>query len=384
EAALRESEENLRRSRELFRAVVDTQLELICRFLPDGTLTFVNDAYCHYFQRSRTALIGTNLLDLLAPVHRASTKAYFSSFTPEKPVQLIEHQVLLADGRLCWHQWSDYAFFDSNQQVIEFQAVGRDITESKRTEAALRQSEALNRILVNADPNLVIRMTRSGQYLDFIPTKDFEIIQPFANMRGCYVTDVMPAEVAKQRLHYVNLALETGQTQTYEFSLTINGKTCYQEAQIAVSGPDEVIAVIRDISERKREEALLQEREEQFRQMVELLQAVFFSYSADCSQLLYISPAYEQVWGRSCDSLYQEPGAWFEAIHPDDRAKMQLVLEERLVKEDVEETYRIIRPDGSIRWILGRSTLIRNQAGEVHRIIGFAKDISRFVPPSIS
>lgn len=384
EAALRESEEKLRRSRERFRAVVDTQLELICRFLPDGTLTFVNDAYCRYFQRSRTALVGTNLLDLLAPAHRDSTKAHFSSFTPETPVQVIEHQVLLADGRLCWHQWSDHAFFDSNQQVIEFQAVGRDITESKRTEAALRQSEAMNRILVNANPNLVIRMTRSGQYLDFIPTKDFEIIQPFPDMCGCYITDVMPAEVVQQRLHYINLALETGRTQTYEYRLTINGKSCYQEAQIAVSGSDEVVVVIRDISERKQEETLLQEREEQFRQMVELLQAVFFSYSADCSQLLYVSPVYEQIWGRSCDSLYQEPGDWFEAVHPDDRAKMQLVLEERLVKEDVEETYRIIRPDGSIRWILGRSTLIRNQAGEIYRIIGFAKDISHFATTSIA
>ena len=133
-----------------------------------------------------------------------------------------------------------------------FGFVGRKLAES-----ALRKSEARNRALINAIPDLMIRMTKNGTYLDFKPAKDFKTIRLGGEMIGKNLYEVMPLEVARQRMHYVEQALQTGNTQIYEFQFTIDGNIHYEEARIVVSGEDEVLSIIRDISYRKQAEEAL-------------------------------------------------------------------------------------------------------------------------------
>jgi PAS domain S-box-containing protein len=127
-----------------YRAVVEDQTELICRFRPDGTYTFVNDAYCRYFQRSAAELIGHTFWDLIPPEGRHGARELLDSITPDHPVASREHEVLAPGGELRWQQWRDRGFFDDHGHVVEYQAVGRDITDRKRAEeAAQRQREEL-------------------------------------------------------------------------------------------------------------------------------------------------------------------------------------------------------------------------------------------------
>jgi diguanylate cyclase (GGDEF)-like protein/PAS domain S-box-containing protein len=121
----------------------------------------------------------------------------------------------------------------------------------------------------------------------------------------------------------------------------------------------------------------LGEREERFRQIAENVREVFFMISAQTDEILYISPAYEEVWGRSCESLYENPESWLGAIHPEDSLQALATLETQFrTGDEFHEEYRIVRPDGSIRWIWVRAFPIIDAVGEVNRFVGIAEDIT--------
>ena len=135
-AALVQQYEQIQRR---YRSVVEDQTELICRFLSDGTFTFVNGAYCRYFGCTLAELIGQTFWQFLPPEQHEGTRAVLASITPDHPVASIEHKVTKPNGEICWHHWIDRGFFDEAGHVIEFQAVGHDITERKRAEEQQRQ-----------------------------------------------------------------------------------------------------------------------------------------------------------------------------------------------------------------------------------------------------
>ncbi len=133
---LRLTEEALKESEKRYRAVIEDQTELICRYGPDGTLTFVNNAYCQYFEKSRKELIGQNIFSLVPEETRNHMQQYMKTFTPADNIKTYEHETTLPDGK-AWQRWNSRAFFDSEGNLIEFQDVGRDITGYKIMEEEL-------------------------------------------------------------------------------------------------------------------------------------------------------------------------------------------------------------------------------------------------------
>jgi PAS domain S-box-containing protein len=141
---LRERVEVLRRSEELYRAVVQTQTELLTRFGHDLTLTFVNDAVCRAMRRSREELLGKSFLPLLPEEDRGWVSEAIAALTCEQAVCSFDHRVVFQDGSVGWTHWSNRALFDERGQIVEYQGVGRDITPRKRTEEELaRRNEEL-------------------------------------------------------------------------------------------------------------------------------------------------------------------------------------------------------------------------------------------------
>lgn len=136
------------------------------------------------------------------------------------------------------------------------------------------------------------------------------------------------------------------------------------------------VVVFKDITERKRAEETLRESEERFRQVAEHIREVFWMSDPEKNTILYISPGYEEIWGRTCESLYASPRSWLEAVHPDDRDRVLAAALTKQVTGEYCEEYRIIRPDGSVRWILDRAFPVRNASGTVYRIAGLAEDIT--------
>jgi PAS domain S-box-containing protein len=92
------------------------------------------------------------------------------------------------------------------------------------------------------------------------------------------------------------------------------------------------------------------------------------------NELLYISPAFETIWGRACASLNQSLLTWIDAIHPDDQQHVREAVMTKRTRGEYDEIYRIIRPDGSLRWIRDRAFPISNAAGEVYRVVGTAEE----------
>jgi PAS domain S-box-containing protein len=147
--------------------------------------------------------------------------------------------------------------------------------------------------------------------------------------------------------------------------------TLYPDA----AGPA-IQVILRDITTRKRSEAASRESEERFRQIAESIDEVFWITPPDKNQMIYVSPAYEKIWGRLCSELYVNPRNWLAAIHADDRDR---VIDAAMTKQSegtYDEEYRILRPDGGERWIRDRAFPLRDDAGTIYRIVGLAEDIT--------
>ena len=146
EIAKRETEESEKR----YRAVVEDQTDLICRFRRDGSLTFVNQAYCRFHGKPRTQLIGSNFFPSLGEQDREIPLQQFAQLTPSEPLQAFDNKLLLGDGRLVWQQCTVRALFDDVGELCEFQAVMQDITRRKESEEALRLGEERFRAILDS------------------------------------------------------------------------------------------------------------------------------------------------------------------------------------------------------------------------------------------
>jgi PAS domain S-box-containing protein len=137
-----------------------------------------------------------------------------------------------------------------------------------------------------------------------------------------------------------------------------------------------LVSLALESAERRQAEAELRASEERFRELAETVQDVFWISNAAKSHVLYVSPAYEAIWGRSCQSLYALPRSWQDAIHEDDRERIARAAATRQVDGSYDEEYRIVRPDGQVRWIRDRAFPVRNADGQIERLVGVARDIT--------
>lgn len=136
-----------------------------------------------------------------------------------------------------------------------------------------------------------------------------------------------------------------------------------------------LIAQFEDVTEQRLAERAKEESDERFRQLAENIQEVFWLASPDKSELLYISPNFETIWGRFRQELRARPSIWIEAVHPADRPGVE-AAELRRATGDIEAQYRVIRPDGGVRWVVDRAFPIRDASGRVCRVAGVARDIT--------
>ena len=144
----RRAEAALQASEERYREVVESQTDLVCRYLPDTTLTFVNEAYCRFFGRPREELIGRRFVELIPEPARPAVLDQVASLVREPRVYGYEHEVLLADGTVRWQHWVDSPIFAADGRLAELQGIGRDITDRKRADEAYRKLIHASRLAV--------------------------------------------------------------------------------------------------------------------------------------------------------------------------------------------------------------------------------------------
>ena len=152
-------------------------------------------------------------------------------------------------------------------------------------------------------------------------------------------------------------------------ALTTNLKALVNERTAALAA---------EVEQHKQDGKAARESEARFRQLTENIKEVFWISNPARNEMIYISPGYEEIWGRTCQSLYDSPRDWLEAIHPEDRQRVFAAALTNQSQGQYREVYRILRPDGSVRWIEDRAFPVRNEAGGICRIVGVADDITVF------
>lgn len=262
-------------------------------------------------------------------------------------------------------------------------ALERDASELQRLNQALQESQ---RRLQEAQ-----RMARIGHWDLDLTTMEFvwsdEILRIFGLRPNAdvKVEDLMRMIHAEDRercqRHY---AEALAGLRPYDFEYRIvrpDGVVRWVHSRGAVEHdaagrPVKVLGTGQDVTDRKQAEAALRESEQRFRQVTESIGEVFWLTDIAKSQMIYVSPAYEKVWGRPCAELYQSPHTWMEAIHPEDRPAVREAALTMQATGGYDVIYRITRPDGALRWIHDRAFPIRDAAGQVYRVAGVADDIT--------
>jgi PAS domain S-box-containing protein len=290
---------------------------------------------------------------------------------------VVEDRVVGVFAMFSRHPFSE-ATFQALGAVSDEIALG---IERKRAEEAVRRSEARYRLFFEHNPNPMWVCDTAS--LAFRAVNDAALHQ-YGYSREEFLTmtisDIRPAAEQRQSTS-LSPASEDPLLPAVWRHQRKDGSELYVEItgqKLIFEGRPAELILAQDITQRRRSQEALRESEERFRQLAENTHDVFFVQNRDFSELLYVSPAYEEVWGRPCQDLYKTPGSFlFDDVFPEDRERLlDSVLRNQSGHETGAVEFRIRRPDGQVRWIQARSAPVRNTRGEVYRIVGVALDIT--------
>lgn len=385
EASLKESEER-------YRLLVEGASEYAIIMLDlQGNIESWNSGAQRIFGYAETDVVGKN----------------FSIFFDEKAIrarepdleleQAMKHGEFLFEGSrvrkggtTLWAAGLTTLLRDEEGRPRKFAKVAHDITARRAAEIALLGSQAR---LARAQ-----RMAHLGNWeLDLANTEDLsanrldwseEVFRIFGlePAVGTVSNDIFFRSVHPDDREAVVFAVRTALDKKANYSIEHriirpdgSMRTVAEHAEIefdAKGKPARLIGTVQDITEQKRAEESLRESEERFRQLAENVREVFWISDTLSNTLLYVSPAFETVWGRSLESLYQHPSLYLESIHTDDRENAARAHANQRKGLPTDEIYRVIHPDGSTHWVRDRAFPIKDESGRVYRVAGVAEDIS--------
>ena len=267
--------------------------------------------------------------------------------------------------------------FDAMAELLQIRNM-----EQKKNEEDLADQIKFSQLLMDSVPVPVFYKDAEGAYQGCNASFERFLGKSREMIIGKTVYDASPKELADV-YHAKDLELMRDRgVQIYETTVKDNlgelhhvifHKASFESSDGTTRG---LIGAVLDITERKRMEASLQESEQMLRMIAETIRDVFWVSTPDSSRIIYVSPAYESIWGKSCESLYQAPTSFMEVVHPDDK-EMLLALHEDYHRGNWDCEYRIIQPNGTIRWIHARAFPVRNESDEITLMVGIASDITR-------
>lgn len=413
----------LRQSEMRYRRVVEDQTELIVRCLPDGTRTFVNEAYCRYNNTSAAELLGTSFFTCMNDEEQKIVRAKFAALSSANPVITDQHWVLDPAGAMRWHEWTDRGFFDEEGRLIEIQSVGRDLTEEHEASERVARSEERYRRLFNSLPiaawendwsAMMAELRRRGldnaealtKALHERPEVFYELghyinivgVNPAAlEMAGVATLDEfrtwltkawMPESAKRYGLALPQVISGDRKFVTDEFTLIrANGEPLDVLFRVARSerwGEEWMMfPVAVDISDRKRIQLELEHKQE----LTERAEAAAHlgSWEWDSVEdMVYGSMEFWRILdGRHSGGPQERPmSECFALMHPEDGASTAALWSSMRVPSTearpyvIERDYRLPRADGSITIARGQSFGTFAEDGSMIRAFGILRDIT--------
>jgi PAS domain S-box-containing protein len=372
DALRREAEQGLRASEERLQLVTDNARVGLVMIDRDRRYSFANATYAEILGLASPEIIGLRVADVLAPLYEQIRPRLDRAFAGERVAYELSRPAAVGT-----HYYTvRYEPTKVNGAVVRVVAVVTDITDRKQAEEARHASEAQYRTLFDYAPDGIVIADAESYYID-------------ANASACRMLGYTREELI--RLHARDIvvqaetrhiapalgAIKAGADYHREWKFRRKDGSVFAAEVIATMMPGgNLLGMIRDVTERNQAQASLRDSEERFRQLTESIDEVFWLTDPAKNTMLYISPAYEKIWGRTCQSLYQTPLQWAEALYSEDRDRVLAATKDKQAQGDYDETFRIIRPDGSLRWIHDRAFPVRDASGTVFRIAGVAQDIT--------
>ena len=302
------AKDELQKSEARYRAVVEDQVELISRWLPDSTLTFLNDAACRFFNKSHEELLGTSMIELAPDREKQRLRDYIASFNADNPDQSIQITGLDKNGSLRWFEWHDRAILNDHGQIVEFQSIGRDITEEKRAKEELLISEARYRAVVEDQMELVCRM-QPDTTLTFINNAYAHFFgRTTEDLTGCKLSDVITPDLAKLLKDvFDQITIENPVIRSSHEEINAQGEKrwfAWTDRGIfdAHGNLVEIQSIGHDIHERKLTEQALRESEARYRAIVEDQTELICRFLPDAT-LTFVNHAYCRFAGKPAQEL---------------------------------------------------------------------------------
>lgn len=381
----RRAERELAERELLFRNVFNQQFQFMAILAPDGRVREISDLPLRVAQVRREEYIGQYFW--LVPGWRSLPEWHGIwqdrlrlAAEREGPI-LTEDSFLLPDGSYGYADSATTAVRDTSGALQFFLVQATDTTARKRAEMALRASETAHRTLLDSMADGVL--VAQGDVIAFANPVFTEMlgytVDELATLR---VTSIIAPEFLSQWAEtYRCAAASSDATCTLSLELLQKGGrerivVELRARSVRYHGKPGVLGIVRDVGVRLRSEAALRESESRFRQLAESIREVFWLTDVSKGKILYLSPAYESIWGRTVASVFESPASWIEAIHPDDRDRVEQSARERQAAGTYDEEYRIVRPDGSLRWIHDQAYPVRDESGAVTRVAGVAEDVT--------
>jgi PAS domain S-box-containing protein len=346
-----------------------------------GHYLSVNEYWCEIAGITAAQVQGNSWVQLLYPDDKEHVFAEWERAAQEKIPFRCEYRVQRPDGKTAWVLGQAVAEEDDSGTVIGYIGTITDITKYKQAEETLRSTQEFLVKLLDNTPAPIYIVTADDQryrlvnraWEEFVGIRREEAI-------GYSIDERFPPAVAQQFQAVNQQVIDTGTPViAEEFVDVADGRHYFHTVKFPIKdalGQIEAVGGISlDLTQRKQAEEALRQSEERFRQMAENIHEVFWMANPELTQILYVSPAYEAIWGRSCASLYEQPRSFIEAIHPDDWERVLAAFEQHR-QSGFSHEYRIIKPDGSVRWIWERGFPVRNQAGQLESFVGISQDIS--------
>jgi PAS domain S-box-containing protein len=378
-----EAERKLRESGELFREVFEHAPFGLCVSDVNGRFLQVNAELCRMLGYTERELLVRSWAELTHPEDLEATRQRTERILSEPGASVeAEKRCIRRSGEVAWVRVNRSAVRDGAGSAQYFVVHVEDITERKRAQEALHESEDRFRNIADSCPTMMW-VTDVGGGITFMN-------RMFLAFSGAARADVKGGKWQllvhpEDAPGYVG-AFERAVKERTPFRAEARVRRAdgewrwmgsYAQPRLAPGGEFlGHIGLSSDITERRRAERELRGSEEKFRQLAENVREVFWIMPPKADEMLYVSPAYEQVWERTCESLYQNPMAWVEAIHPEDLENAHAMFARQIQGEAIDSEYRIRTPGGRQKWIRDRAFPIRDESGELVRVVGIAEDMS--------
>ncbi|HEY9632025.1 MAG TPA: PAS domain S-box protein [Coleofasciculaceae cyanobacterium] len=382
-ARRKELEEELRKSQALYQGIVEDQTGFICRFLPDGTITFVNEAYCDYFGKQKEELLGHKFSSWILVKDAPLLADILSTLNPENPVSTAEYYLTLQTGEAHWHQWTVRALYNEQGHIVKLQAVGQDITERQQAEHILRASEERYRLLAENSTDMISRLNLEGVYLYVSPACQMLLGYEPDELLGCSMRNfVHPQDLQIiQQHHSMVLKQQAIGTLGYRIRNKDGNYIWFETTSKTVRDPDiggakEIVSVSRDITERKGRE----ERLHLLESVVTNANDVILITEAEPingfgPRIVYVNEAFSQVTGYCPEEVIGKTPRILQGPKTE-RTQLNKIRTALLKQEPVQVELINYRKDHSEFWTELNIVPIIDERGECTHFVSIQRDIS--------